>query len=279
MMGNVRAVPDSFESDVVAEIDRRLAGVADTENVAIPWAIESGSRAWGFPSPDSDYDCRFLYIRSADAYLSPWLDRDVIETPLDKVYDVKGWDLRKAMQLLVKGNASVNEWLRSPHVYTGESSFRADLLALADRVVDHDAVGRHYTHVGRGQWDRHAGGAEMPLKTIFYALRPAASVRWLQQRPEASTPPMELVPLLVESGAPAEVLDLVAELIALKAVTHEMGDGVAPPPLVAYISDSLSVGETLFSHQVEPDRDDRRREAAAFFRLAVAAYAPQPRPV
>lgn len=273
MIGNIRALPESFDPGVVAEIDRRLAGVADTENVAIPWAIESGSRAWGFPSPDSDYDCRFLYIRSADAYLSPWLDRDVIETPLDKVYDVKGWDLRKAIQLLVKGNASVNEWLRSPHVYTGESSFRAGLLALADRVADHDAVGRHYTHVGRGQWERHAGGAEIPLKTIFYALRPAASVRWLQQRPEASTPPMELVPLLVESGAAADVLDLVTELIALKAVTHEMGQGVAPRPLAAYISEALDFGETLFSQEVEPDSEDRRREAAAFFRSAVAAYA------
>ena len=75
----MRAVPDSLDPAVVAEIDARLASAG----VAIPWAIESGSRAWGFPSPDSDYDCRFIFVRPASDYLSPWPERDVIETPTD----------------------------------------------------------------------------------------------------------------------------------------------------------------------------------------------------
>src|ERR1044071_5634208 len=107
----MRAIPDSFDRSVVAEVDRRLREVEESHGVRIPWAIESGSRAWGFPSPDSDYDCRFLFVRAHAQYLSPWLSRDVIETPLDKIYDVNGWDVRKALQLLVKGNAVVIEWL------------------------------------------------------------------------------------------------------------------------------------------------------------------------
>ena len=147
----MRSVPDSLDAAVVAEIDARLDRVGAEHGVIVPWAIESGSRAWGFPSPDSDYDCRFIFVRQRDAYLSLWPARDVIETPLDAVFDVNGWDLAKALRLLLKGNAVVVEWLRSPIVYRGDPSFRDELLALADEVSDPARVSRHYLHVGRGQ--------------------------------------------------------------------------------------------------------------------------------
>lgn len=110
------AIPASLDADVVAEIDRRLASVSRDYGVRVPWAIESGSRAWGFPSPDSDYDCRFIFVRPADAYLGLWPASDVIETPLDTVFDVNGWDLAKAVRLVSRGNATAIEWLRSPIV-------------------------------------------------------------------------------------------------------------------------------------------------------------------
>lgn len=270
----MRAIPDSFDPAVVTEIDLRLSGLEDRENITIPWAIESGSRAWGFPSPDSDYDCRFLYVRSANDYLSPWLGRDVIETPLDEVYDVNGWDLRKALQLLIKGNAVVIEWLRSPYVYSGDERFRDELLALADDVADRSALGRHYVHVALGQWERHGNAREMSLKKLFYVLRPAATVRWLEAHPDSATPPMELTPLLVESGATSEVRDLVAELVALKAKTREMGVGVAPPRLLAYVEQTLGLGEALFPQSGDPNVAARQEKAADFFRRAVRAYGP-----
>lgn len=270
----MRAIPDSFDPAVVAEIDLRLSGLEDQESVSIPWAIESGSRAWGFPSPDSDYDCRFLYVRSESHYLSPWLGRDVLETPLDEVYDVNGWDLRKALQLLVKGNAVVVEWLRSPYVYSGDERFRDEFLALADDVADRSAVGRHYVHVALRQWERHGDEHEMSLKKLFYVLRPAATVRWLEAHPDSATPPMEITPLLVESGATTEVIDLVAELVALKAKTREMGVGVAPPRLLAYVEETLGLGETLFAQSGESSVAARREKAADFFRHAVRAYTP-----
>ena len=92
----LRSIPDSFDHVTLAAIDDLLASTANDYRVNIPLAIESGSRAWGFPSPDSDYDCRFIYVRSSDQYLSPWVPRDVIETPLVGDLDVNGWDLGKA---------------------------------------------------------------------------------------------------------------------------------------------------------------------------------------
>lgn len=270
----MRAIPDSFDPAVVVEIDRRLAGIEESHVVSIPWAIESGSRAWGFPSPDSDYDCRFLYVRPEAHYLSPWLGRDVIETPLDEIFDVNGWDLRKALQLLIKGNAVVVEWLRSPYVYSGDERFRDEFLALADEVADRAAVGRHYAHVALHQWERYGDEQEMSLKKLFYVLRPAASVRWLERHPDSATPPMEITPLLVESGATSEVLDLVADLVALKAETREMGVGVAPPQLLAYVQETLGVGETLFPQSGDTNVKARRAKAAEFFRHAIRTYAP-----
>src|ERR1700709_275771 len=115
----MRNVPTSLDSAVVTEIDGRLRRVAIEHGATVPWKIESGSRAWGFPSPDSDYDCRFIYARSRDDYLQLYPPRDVIEFPADRILDVSGWDLAQALRLLLKGNAVVIEWLTSPFVYAG----------------------------------------------------------------------------------------------------------------------------------------------------------------
>lgn len=269
----MRAIPETFEASVVREIDARLDHVEASHGVRIPWAIESGSRAWGFPSPDSDYDSRFVYVRSLDDYLTPWPKRDVIETPLDHVYDVNGWDVGKAVELLVRGNATVVEWLRSPYVYRGDDVFRTEMLALADQVVDRFAIGRHYTHVCQGQWDRHGDAQEMPLKRLFYALRPAASIRWLEAHPTSATPPMDLGALLAESGASGEVVRLVDELVAVKAQTREMGLGRPPAALLAYVRDALEHG-VAFEDGPARDADAVRRQAADVFRHLVREFGP-----
>src|SRR6187402_3568147 len=114
-------------------INEILKEIEQQKNITILFACESGSRAWGFPSPDSDYDCRFVYVRSADDYLSPWARRDVVEWAPDGLLDVNGWDLKKAVQLLLKGNAAITEWLGSPMVYRSEPGFADEFLALADQ--------------------------------------------------------------------------------------------------------------------------------------------------
>lgn len=184
MSSRLRAIPAGFDDGPLAAIDARLLDIAAEHRVAIPLAIESGSRAWGFPSPDSDYDCRFLFVRRAEDYLSPWPKRDVIELPVEGDLDINGWDLAKALKLLLKGNAVVIEWLMSPVVYDGDAEFRSGLEALAREHAPAEAIARHYLHLGRRQRNTYfADGKSVQLKKLFYAVRPAAALRWLRLHP------------------------------------------------------------------------------------------------
>lgn len=103
-------LPGQFPAAIISAIRRRL-DVARASGVSIAFAIESGSRAWGFPSPDSDFDCRFVYVRPSADHLALTLHRDVIEFPVTTELDVGGWDLRKALKLALKGNAVIYEWV------------------------------------------------------------------------------------------------------------------------------------------------------------------------
>jgi predicted nucleotidyltransferase len=269
----MRELPSTLDPIVVAEIDDRITRLQREHRVAVPWAIESGSRAWGFPSPDSDYDCRFLFVRSADSYLTPWPERDVIETPLDAVFDVNGWDLIKAVRLLLKGNATVTEWLRSPIVYTGDTAFRDAFLELADAVGDRAIVGRHYLHVGSRQLEGDRN--DLPLKRVFYALRPAAALRWLRLNPRSLVPPMDLPTLLVQSEMPRDVLAESEDLIALKAVTHEIGRGSVPPAIDRFITDEFETATELYEDARALVSAESQARAAEFFRSAVREFGPR----
>src|SRR5690348_15627233 len=105
------------------KIIEAIKNIERNENVTILFAAESGSRAWGFPSPDSDYDARFVYIHPKDHYLDIIERRDVIELPVDAVLDINGWELRKALRLFAKSNGPIYEWLQSPVVYKANPDF------------------------------------------------------------------------------------------------------------------------------------------------------------
>ena len=115
---------------MVDEIKARLRLIEAENNVTILYACESGSRAWGFASPDSDYDVRFIYARHKNDYLSIASRKDVIEDPVSEVLDISGWDVRKALQLFLKSNAPLYEWLQSPVTYQHNSLFALALFRL-----------------------------------------------------------------------------------------------------------------------------------------------------
>ena len=257
----MRAIPVDLDTNVVSEIDRRLQSVSSEHGVRIPWAIESGSRAWGFPSPDSDYDCRFVFIRPRDEYLALWAHRDVIETPLDEVFDVNGWDLAKAVRLIARGNATAIEWLRSPIVYSGDRGFRDAMLSFAMDVVERSSIGRHYFHVAQQQQ------TDTPtLKRFFYEMRPATALRWLDTHPGAALPPMDLPTLLAESDVPDTVTDAAIDLIAAKAVTHELGTGTPPLVLRRFVTEQLDAADRYDALAPEKDPAHVRAAANEFFR-------------
>ena len=272
----LRNIPPGMAADAIACIDARLDDVCREHGVSIPLAIESGSRAWGFPSPDSDYDCRFLFIRPVADYLSPWHKRDVIETPLEGELDVNGWDLGKALKLLLKGNAVVIEWLTSPIAYRGDAQFRQELLALARQVVRRDLVGRHYLHLGERQRRAYfTDERAVPQKKIFYALRPAAALRWLRLHPEHSVAPMHFPTLFAECEPPAELAGIVADLIARKSVTRELGSEPLPRAVSAFIdAEFTSAREAFEGVDDRPDTHGKER-AEAFFLDALRRLAPR----
>ncbi|MFN3389234.1 MAG: DNA polymerase beta superfamily protein [Allosphingosinicella sp.] len=271
----LRSIPAGFEPGPLAAIDGMLGRIAAEERVGIGLAIESGSRAWGFPSPDSDYDCRFLFVRGAEDYLSPWQKRDVIETPLEGELDVNGWELGKALKLLLKGNAVVVEWLMSPIVYDGDAWFREAMTAFARAHGDRAGMARHYLHLGERQRRSYfADGKPIRLKKLFYALRPAAALRWLRLHPEAPVAPMHFPTLLEESEPPREIAALVRELIARKAETRELGEGPLPKAIKGFVDAEFArAAETLPVRSAATTRE-ARAAAEALFRDAVARLGP-----
>jgi uncharacterized protein len=259
----------------VAEVDARLDAIpAAHDGARILWAIESGSRAWGFPSPDSDFDCRFVFVRRRDDYLRLFPLRDVIETPLTATLDVNGWDLAKAIRLMLTGNAVIVEWLTSPIVYRGEAEFRDAFLELGAMILQRERVGRHYLYLGRRMQANILGEpGEAKLKKVFYALRPAVALRWLRLNSDAVIAPMHFPTLCREAELPPDATAEIDSLIQRKAATRELGTGAVPQPIIDLIHAELSAVEPFEVADAEKDAE-RYDRAEAFFRSMLVAYAP-----
>lgn len=228
---------------VRGEVQAKLAEIEALHNVRVLFAVESGSRAWGFPSPDSDYDVRFVYAHKPDWYLSLKPGRDVIELPISDELDIAGWDIRKALNLLLKPNPVLLEWLSSPVRYRWRDADCAALEALAQRVTHGAACRYHYLSLGEGQWMKHIGdSAEVNYKKYFYILRPALALRWLRLHPDYQ-PPMNLQALLARLDLPSEVIAEIARLLDLKSKAKEMGSGKRIPLVDALILDEFRLAK------------------------------------
>ncbi|MBN1105153.1 MAG: nucleotidyltransferase domain-containing protein [Deltaproteobacteria bacterium] len=167
--------------DMEERITRRLASLEADLNVRIVYACESGSRAWGFPSADSDYDVRFLYLRPSESYLSIQVPRDVIECPPEGELDISGWDLKKALGLFAKSNPPLLEWLGSPIVYLEKSSVAAEMRKLLPVYYSPKACMYHYFHMAHRNYREYLKGDEVWTKKYLYVLRPLLAVRWIEQ--------------------------------------------------------------------------------------------------
>lgn len=216
--------PTAVSHADAAAIQSRLDEIVARGDVRILLAIESGSRAWGFPSLDSDLDCRFIYVRPRDWYLRLHPGRDVIETPIEGLFDVNGWDVAKALRLMLRSNAVVSEWLESPLVYRSEPAAVAGLRALADRLLQPHRLGHHYRSIAQTNWtDAIAGRDAVKRKKYLYALRPALVLRHL--RLHGRRPPMDMSRLLAETAIPPGTEAAIDAFIAEKRVSREMGEG------------------------------------------------------
>lgn len=221
------------------EVQRRLDAIERDHECRILFAVESGSRAWGFPSPDSDYDVRFVYARPADWYLSVYPGRDVIETPIEDEMDVSGWDLRKALHLVLKSNAVISEWMESPILYRRDAGVFKQLRRFADRMLHPRALTYHYLHLARRQVAAKLGRDRIVLKRYFYVLRPALALRFLRLR-QGQRPPMNLQALMDGTDLPAATIKIMEKLVAAKSRTREMGLGPRIPALDRLIAAEIA---------------------------------------
>jgi uncharacterized protein len=139
------------ENSTEKEILKRLAAAEKEHDVRIVYACESGSRAWGFASPDSDYDVRFIYVRPEQWYLSFDIERrrDVIEYPIVDEIDCSGWDLKKTLYLFTRTNGALFEWLNSPITYIESGSTARSLRSFAPEVFNPTALCYHYSHMAK----------------------------------------------------------------------------------------------------------------------------------
>lgn len=247
--------PLHIDEHIRLEIDKRLAAVEQSEGVRLLVAVESGSRAWGFPSPDSDYDVRLIYVRPRDWYLALEPGRDVIEQPITGDIDLNGWDIRKTLGLLLGSNAIVSEWLSSPIRYRPDDPAIPRLIDLVRHTFNPRGVAFHYANLGRNAAGRWLGGNDdVPVKRYFYALRPALAIRALRLE-SAKLPPMNLQDLIVASDLPGTLVEIIQELVEAKSRTRELGNARRAPELDNLIRDELSRAAELPERL--PSADDR----------------------
>lgn len=218
-----------MREEILSELDR----IEAAERVKILYAVESGSRAWGFESTDSDWDVRFLYIRPPEWYLSVQRRRDVLEFPISEGLDLSGWDLPKALGLFAKSNPPLLEWLGSPIVYKEAFSAAAKLRRLFQEFFSPRSCMHHYLHMGEGNFKEYLKGERVRVKKYFYVLRPVLACRWIETHD--TMPPTEFDRLL-ETQLPNELRPIVAELVAWKKRGEELDDGPRIPELNEFLS-------------------------------------------
>lgn len=209
--------------DILARIEK-----AEKEHgVRVLYAVESGSRAWGFQSPNSDYDVRFIYAHPKDWYVAVDLEdkRDVIEYPIVDEIDINGWDVRKALKLFSKSNPAIVEWLQSPIVYIERGNFAQMARELLPNVYSVEKGIYHYRSMAKTNYRGYLREDRVPLKKYFYVLRPLLSIMWLERYQEPAPIEFEKLRILVK-----EDTDLDNQIsVLLERKKRSLEKELAPP--------------------------------------------------
>ena len=229
------------EQEMRILIPQKLLEIEREYGITILHAVESGSRAWDFASPDSDYDVRFIYVRKPEEYLRLDDTRDVLEFPIDDTWDVCGWDLKKALRLLYASNPTLFEWAASPIVYHTTDLWRECVLPILPHYFQPRKDIFHYLSMAHNN-SRSVLGLEMiKAKKPLYVLRPLLAARWVMER--KAPPPMRFSELTAAYLDP-EMKPYVDELLRIKQQMPELGLIPAVPELNAYLAHELDALNT-----------------------------------
>ena len=232
-------------------IPAKLKEIEARENIRVIHCVESGSRAWGFASPDSDYDVRFIYVRPLEYYLRLDKTRDVIEWQLDETLDINGWDLQKALRLLHSSNPTLFEWNNSPIVYKTTPEW-AEISAIIGRFFQKKAGLHHYLSTARTNYREYLKGDMVRLKKYFYVLRPILACRWILEK---QTPPPMLFTDLMEACLDKALMPAVNDLLQQKMETPELGLGPRIDIINDYLDASIEEVEQLIQTLPSDDRE------------------------
>lgn len=222
---------------ITDDIGSALAEIEQSEDVTIFYACESGSRAWGFESNDSDYDVRFLYAHRNSWYLSLDARRDVIERPISDVLDVSGWDARKALALMKRSNPPLFEWLSSPIVYKDMPNVTNLMRAHVERCYSRKSTFHHYLHMAQGNYRDYLRGEVVKVKKYFYVLRPLLACIWLER--DMGFVPMEFNKLVSAVLREGPVVAAIADLLVAKRAGCELDRGPKISALSEFIDAEL----------------------------------------
>ncbi|MEO9822925.1 MAG: nucleotidyltransferase domain-containing protein [Paracoccaceae bacterium] len=236
---------DAVSDEMRTVILERIKQIEVEENARIILAVESGSRAWGFHSPDSDYDVRFIYTRTREWHYRLGKKSDVIERPIDDELDLSGWELSKTLTLTLGSNAVVAEWLQSPIVYYADPNAVAALTDFARTALDRKSVTWHYVNLAQRHYDRLLDkDGQVRIKRYFYVLRPVLALRWMRLA-NSAMPPMHMDALRDGSQLSTELSDALDTLTEQKMAAKEQGT-VSSSPLIL---------ENLVTDELQQARD------------------------
>jgi uncharacterized protein len=250
-------------------IQQQLTNIENENNVKILYAIESGSRGWGFESKDSDYDVRFLYVHEANWYLNVFEGPDIIEIPVDEVLDINGWDLRKGLQLMYKSNPPLLEWLSSPIVYRQNQTFIEELRAVAQQYFAPVPVIYHYINLAKKSLDGLGDSENIKLKKLFYVIRPIFSCMWVGNY--HTIPPMNLQAMMSELKIDKQIRKTIDKLILIKADSTEADTIKQPLELIQFLKGNLD----YYDHYIKNVENIRNRDASKlneFFQKILTDY-------
>lgn len=174
-------------------IQQKLTEIEKAHGIKILYSCESGSRAWGFSSPDSDYDVRFIYTRPLDDYLTIYPKKDHLSFPINDELDIYGWDISKVLQLIIKSNTTPFEWLQSPVIYKEDEIFKEELWQLCQSYFCPRSNIHHYLGIAKGAMETMEE-EDIKIKKLFYVLRPILATLWCADRNTIA--PMSIFPLM-----------------------------------------------------------------------------------
>jgi hypothetical protein len=234
-------------STIEETIKEKLSEIEQKHNVKIIYACESGSRAWGFASPDSDYDVRFVYVRDLRDYLKLDAVRDVIEYELNDIYDINGWDIKKLLLLLAKSNPVIFEWADSPVVYRTSGDWDR-VKGIMPEYFSEKRMLYHYLSIVKNQLRAYFKGDKVILKKYLYALRPIFACRWILEK---KSPPPTLFSKLYTGSLPVEIENDFMLLLEAKKHNLEKTEGQHLKALDDFIQKNIAEIEALLQTKEE----------------------------